>query len=69
MKYNKRPEARTRIGKVLLDIKGDLIHTEVSKRSTLQTRVMDLQKKIKWNNIMLTEADNGNTIMVMYKGD
>ena len=28
MKYDERPEARTKIGKVLLDIEGDLNHTE-----------------------------------------
>ena len=59
MKYNERPEARTRIGKVLLDSKGDLNHTK-ARYFTLQTRVMKLQKKMKRNNLILTKSDKGN---------
>ena len=68
MKYDKRLEARTRIGELRLDIKGDLNHTE-ARYSTLQTRVMLLHMKIKRNHLILTEADKGNTIVVMDKGD
>ena len=68
MKYDARLETRTRIGKVLLDIKRDLNHIK-AKHSTLQKLIMDLQKKIKPNTLILTKADGGNTIVVMDKDD
>ena len=57
MKYDERPEAKTRIGKVLLDIKGDLNNTEA--------RMMELQKKMKRNNLILTKTDKGDKIVVL----
>jgi len=59
MRYDTRSGARTRIGKVLLDIKGDLHYTK-TRHSTL---------KMKRNNLILTKANKGNTIVVMDKDD
>ena len=68
MNYDEKPEARSKIKKVLLDITEDLIHTG-ARYSTLQTRVTELQKKIKRNNLILTKVDKGNIIVVMDKCD
>ena len=61
MKYDARTEARTRIEDTLLDNKEDLSYIEV-RHHTLQKWVMELQKKIRWNNLILTKVDKGNTM-------
>lgn len=68
MRYDTRPEAQTRIGKVLLDFKEDLNHTNARYR-TFQKRVMELQNKIKCYDLVLTKADKENTVMIMLKDD
>ena len=50
--------------KVLPDIKGDLSDIE-ARHSTLQTRVMELQKRIKRYHLILKKADEGNTIVTI----
>ena len=53
MKYDKRLEARTRIGELRLDIKGDLNHTE----ARYSTWVIELLKKIRTQQ---SNSDKGN---------
>ena len=66
MEYDVRPEARTKIGKVLLDIKESLCRTN-DRTQVMQRKVTDLQKKIRQNNLILTKADKGNTVVLMDK--
>ena len=49
--------------------KNNTKRLQVCRAGTLQTRVMELQKKIKRNNLILTKADPRNSIVVMDKGD